>query len=161
MNPTVKISQVIINVLPTPNVCVLSHEEYADDTGNLLFTRPLLGRDVTTDDAQAAAFDPVIATQQATITAQAAQIADLQKQVAATPTVAPTVTASDTLLNQLNGVFATIPVEYQAQFANEYATVRVLIQAGQPKLAAAVVESVTVPDEMAAIKAQILAALQS
>lgn len=151
---------------------------YQDDaTGQWVgATMPMPGRDIAAADLSTAAIDPTLAAQQATIAnlttrlatantalqaaaAKDAQIADLQRQLSSVS--APSSSAADALLTNLNEVFATVPTEYQAQFANEYATVRVLIQAGQPALAAAVVEGVAVPDALTAIKAQILAALKA
>ncbi len=161
MSSTVtKLSQIVVNLLPVPNIAVFEQLEYTDDSGKVA-AQMLPGRDLTAADAQAAAFDSVIALQQATIASLNAQVAELQKQLAAASIAPVATTDSDALLAKLNTVFATIPDEYKAQFAAEYATVRVLVQAGQTDLAAAVVQGVTVPDALSDLKTQILAALQS
>ena len=116
----------------------------------------LLGASLLAGQAQIKDLTAQLATASNQATADAATIKELQDQLGTTASPA----ATDTLLASLNGVFATIPAEFQAQFANEYATVRVLIQAGQPALASAVVEGVAVPESLEGLKAQILSVLQ-
>ena len=63
-------------------------------------------------------------------------------------------------LNELNAAFtAAVPPELQPAFAQAYAVVRVLVQAGQLQLAAGVVSGLEVPAELEAGKAQILTLL--
>jgi uncharacterized coiled-coil protein SlyX len=133
-----------------------------DDSTNqwVGLTTDSAAREINLADLKSSAIDPALSAQQATITSLNAQVADLQKQLASTPTSPSVTTNSDALLAKLNTVFATIPDEYKAQFAGEYAIVRVLVQADQPTLAAAVVQGVTIPDTLADLKTQILAALQ-
>lgn len=65
--------------------------------------------------------------------------------------------ASPDILAKADEVFGQLPAEAQAGFAADYATVRVLIQAGRKDLAKAHIDAVEVPAEMQPLKDQLLA----
>jgi hypothetical protein len=93
-----------------------------------------------------------------------ARIAELEAELAEArkapaPPSAPG--QSDDLLSALATHFEALPIEIQSAFALAFATVRVLVQAGRPDLAAAFLrDSVPVPAELEETKAAIIATLE-
>ena len=81
-----------------------------------------------------------------------ATIAGLQAQIA-------TLTAQAQAAQNMAAFAEAVPAEMQPQFAATYAIVRILVQAGQLAMARHVIEQTPVPDELAAAKAKLLAAL--
>lgn len=108
--------------------------------------------------AQVATLSAQLATAQDAVAAGEATIAGLQAQID-TLSAPP---AEPDLLANLNAVFAAaVPEQARGAFAQPYALVRILIQAGQIAMARSVIENTPVPAELAGAKAQILAALAS
>lgn len=77
-----------------------------------------------------------------------------------TISTSPVTSPNAEIIRQLHAAFtATLPPEAQVDFAVPYAIVRVLVEAGQFALAAAVIEGVTVPPELEEAKAGLVAIL--
>ena len=84
-------------------------------------------------------------------------IANLQAQIAALTAPAP----EPDLLSSLNEAFAkAVPEAMRGAFAQPYAIVRILVQAGQIDMARSVIEAIEVPPDLAAAKAELLTALE-
>lgn len=91
--------------------------------------------------------------------ASQAEVAALQARVEA---LTPKPSETPSTITKLHEVFTTsLTPEAQAAFAMPYAIVRVLVDAGQYALAAAVVTGIVVPEELQAAKQGILDLLQS
>lgn len=85
-------------------------------------------------------------------TRSAARISELEAKVAEL-----TPPSEADIITKLNDAFeAFIPADQRGEFAASYAVVRVLIQAGKPDLARAVIVSVGVPPELEEAKAVLL-----
>lgn len=82
-------------------------------------------------------------------TAHAEEIADLQAARA----------GDATLAQRLAEIFTGLPDAVQVAFARDYASVRTLLEAGRPDLAASVVAQLDIPAELESVRATILAAL--
>ncbi len=128
---------------------------YRDDDGNVITAKESDAQPIPTE-LSTALLGEVNAGLTARITELEAELATARNPANAP---APDTSIADTLA-RLNTVFASaLTAETQSAFAAPYAIVRVLVQAGQNALAASVISGIEVPDELAEIKAQLIAIL--
>jgi len=91
-----------------------------------------------------------------------ARVAALESELAEAPYRPEPTAPADDLAARLNATFKTsLPPEVQAKFAVPYAIVRVLVQAGELDLAAAVIAGIEVPPELEPVKSGLMSIIRS